>query len=252
VVLTGVQLSSYGKDIHPSSDLVGLVHTILMETDVPRLRLSSLEPWNLPKNFFRLWEDPRICRQLHLPLQSGAAGTLRRMARPITPERYARLIQIAREHIPGLAVTTDVIVGFPGETQSEFHESLDFIQSLEFSDGHVFKYSAREGTSAVRLPRHVSQKVMKERSQQVHRVIAASAERYRHRFSGSILEALWESATQLDRKGWEIKGTTDNYLKVRSVVPRKLWNTLTPVKVLESTESPLCVEVIVENPDTIS
>lgn len=243
VVLTGVQLSSYGKDLGPSIDLVSLVRTILAEIDVPRIRLSSLEPWNLPRNFFRLWEDPRVCRHLHLPLQSGAKSALRRMARPISPDEYAELIRNARALIPDLALTTDIIVGFPGETPSEFDESLDFIQSMDFADAHVFKYSARQGTAARRLPDPIAPQEMKLRSKRVRKVISGSAANYRRQFNGSTLMALWESASQLNQNGWEMKGTTGNYLKVHALVPKNLWNTLTPVTVIDSTQPDLPVEV---------
>ena len=151
-VLTGVQLTSYGKDLLDPLDLKNLVERVFEDTELPRLRLSSLEPWNLPDEFLRLWENPRLCRQLHLPLQSGSASILRRMVRPITPQRYTKIIEEVRDLVPDIALTTDIISGFPGETQAEFEESLDFIRSMEFAYGHTFTYSPRPGTAALRLP----------------------------------------------------------------------------------------------------
>ena len=153
IVLTGVHLGSWGNDrAGKTGKLTDLIHTILAETDVPRLRLSSLEPWDIDEDFFGLWQDPRLCRHLHLPLQSGSAGVLRRMARKVTPRSYADLLAAARNAIPGIAITTDLIAGFPGETEEEFAETLEFVENMEFSGGHVFTYSARAGTAAAGMP----------------------------------------------------------------------------------------------------
>jgi threonylcarbamoyladenosine tRNA methylthiotransferase MtaB len=243
VVLTGVQLSSYGTGLFQEINLSGLVRAILVHTDIPRLRLSSLEPWNLPNDFFQLWENPRLCRHLHLPLQSGSGTTLRRMARPITPAQYEELIASARKQIPDLAVTTDIIVGFPGETDEEFNESIAFVESMKFSDAHVFQYSPRTGTAAPKLPGDVPNNVAKSRSQRVRLVISQAAKEYRRRFAGTTLMALWESVSSVDQYGWKMKGITDNYLRVSATVPKDLSNTITPVKVLETNNPPIPVEV---------
>ena len=139
------------------------MQAILQQTETPRLRLSSLEPWDLDAEFFSLWEDKRLCRHLHLPLQSGCAATLRRMRRKTTPEDFARLVEAARRLIPGVAITTDVIAGFPGEDESEFAESLAFVQAMRFAGGHVFTYSARPGTVAARQAAQVPHALRKER-----------------------------------------------------------------------------------------
>jgi threonylcarbamoyladenosine tRNA methylthiotransferase MtaB len=231
VVLTGVQLSAYGKDLDDGDDLLSLVELILKETTVPRLRLSSLEPWGLPAGFFELWDDPRMCRQLHLPLQSGSASVLRRMARPLLPNQYANQVEQARGQIPGLALTTDIIVGFPGESEKEFSESFAFIQEMNFADAHVFTYSSRPNTAANRLPNPVPQAVARERSQIVRQQVSESSTAYADSFVGKRLVALWENSSGLDDEGWEVKGLTDNYLRVKSTVPRDLWNELTPIRV---------------------
>ena len=231
-VLTGVQLTGYGRDLQPTIDLRHLVIQILSLSSISRLRLSSLEPWLLPPNFFDLWDDRRMCRHLHLPLQSGSAATLRRMARPITPERYAALLDEARKRIPGLAVTTDIIVGFPGETEAEFDESLTYIQKMNFAGAHVFPYSARKGTAAALLTNKVPQQVARERSRRVREAIEKSSEVYLNQFLGKTLNALWESATAIGVNGWEVKGLTDNYLRVQATVPQNIWNRITPIRVL--------------------
>jgi threonylcarbamoyladenosine tRNA methylthiotransferase MtaB len=149
IVLTGVHLGSWGKDLSPDLHLKDLVQAILDDTDIPRLRLSSLEPWDLDGRFFEMWQNRRLCRHLHLPLQSGSRTILRRMARKTTPDSFARLISTARAAIPDVAITTDVIVGFPGESEAEFAVSIRFIEEMNFlRRGHVFSYSARPGTAA--------------------------------------------------------------------------------------------------------
>lgn len=245
IVLTGVHLGSWGQDISPRLHLSHLVQAILAETGVPRLRLSSLEPWDLDADFFSLWEDPRLCRHLHLPLQSGCAATLRRMARKTTPESFAALVSAARALIPGVSITTDVITGFPGETEAEFEESLAFVRQMRFAGGHVFTYSARTGTAAARMPGQVPQPVRKERNARLRQAIAESGHRYQQRFLGKVLPVLWESATALGPAGWDLNGLTDNYLRVSATAPRHLWNQITPVK-LTGLESGALVGRIIE------
>lgn len=229
IVLTGVHLGSWGQDFSSPLHLQNLIQSILQETDVPRLRLSSLEPWDLEDSFFSLWEDPRLCRHLHLPLQSGCAATLHRMARKVTPESFANLIETARTAIPGLAITTDIITGFPGETEAEFEESLAFTRRMRFAGGHVFTYSARPETPAARLPGQVAHAARKERNARMQEALAESANAYQKEFLGRTLPVLWESAAVLDAQGWVLSGLTDNYLRVNAHAPRHLWNQITPV-----------------------
>jgi threonylcarbamoyladenosine tRNA methylthiotransferase MtaB len=230
VVLTGVHLGSWGQDLLPASPLQHLVEAILKETDVPRLRLSSLEPWDLHAGFFRLWQDPRLCRHLHLPLQSGCAATLRRMARKTTPESFAALVAAARLAIPDVAITTDIITGFPGESEAEFQESLAFVRQMHFAGGHVFAYSARPGTAAARLPDQVPHLQRKERNARMRAVFAEASQAYQSAFIGQVMPVLWESAAGLGEDGWEMSGLTGNYLRVNAKASRSLWNQITPVR----------------------
>ena len=126
IVLSGVQLGSWGQDFSESKRLADLIRFVLQKTTIARIRLSSIEPWGLDESFFELWEDARLCKHFHLPLQSGSQGTLQRMGRPITLDEYSQLVTQIRKGIPEAAITTDVIVGFPGETEKEFSESLAF------------------------------------------------------------------------------------------------------------------------------
>jgi threonylcarbamoyladenosine tRNA methylthiotransferase MtaB len=230
VVLTGVHLGSWGHDFERPMHLKQLVEAILNETDAPRLRLSSLEPWDLNAEFFSLWQDERLCRHLHLPLQSGSGTTLRRMARKTTPDTFAELVQAAREAIPGIAITTDVITGFPGETDEEFEQSLAFVRQMQFAGGHAFTYSARPGTAAARMPDQVPVPRRKERNARMREAFAQGAQAYQSRFLGQVLPVLWESATGLGPEGWHLSGLTDNYLRVNALAPRRLWNQITPVR----------------------
>lgn len=234
VVLTGVHLGSWGHDFSPPAHLADLVKAVLQETDVPRLRLSSLEPWDLDEDFFALWQNSRwqnrLCRHLHLPLQSGCADTLRRMGRKTTPPGFARLVAAARAAIPQVAITTDIIVGFPGESEAEFAESLAFVEQIQFAGGHTFAYSARPGTAAARLPAQVTHPLRKERSLQMRKLFDQLALQYRAGFLQQEANVLWESASLVSPQVWELSGLTDNYLRVYAKSSRDLWNQITPVR----------------------
>src|SRR5512139_3897292 len=182
IVLTGVHLGSWGQDF--GMHLRDLIRAILRETDVPRLRLSSLEPWDLDASFFSLWDDHRLMPHLHLPLQSGCESTLKRMARKTTPESFRELVAAAREAIPDVAITTDVIAGFPGETEEEFAESLAFVREMNFADGHVFTYSPRPGTGAAKMKGQIRPELRKKRNHILRDVLDESAESYRQKFVG--------------------------------------------------------------------
>ncbi|MBL7162211.1 MAG: MiaB/RimO family radical SAM methylthiotransferase [Anaerolineales bacterium] len=242
-VLTGVHLGSWGGDFDKPRHLKSLVEIILRDTDIPRLRLSSLEPWDLEDDFFTLWEDKRLARHLHLPLQSGCAATLRRMARKTTPDEYAQLVKTARAAIPNAAVTTDVIVGFPGESEAEFEESLDFVKSMNFAGGHVFSYSARPETAAARMPDHVLHPERKARNTQMRAAFENAQTRYQEQFLGKNLSVLWESATALGPGGWTVSGLTDNYLRVRAQADQRLWNQITLVKLTKLTDGGLVGQI---------
>jgi len=239
VVLTGVHLGSWGQDFEPPQHLNQLVRTILAETGIPRLRLSSLEPWDLDQEFFELWQEPRLCRHLHLPLQSGSAATLHRMARKTTPESFASLLDSARSAIPSVAITTDIMVGFPGENEAEFAESLAFVQAMHFSAGHVFAFSERPGTAAARLPGQVPHPIRKQRSALMRQVLAESTAAYRAQFVGCIMPVLWESAHDLGPQGWELSGLTGNYLRVTAQSPEPKWNNISEVMITGMAENGL-------------
>lgn len=233
VVLTGVHLGSWGQDFTPKMHLRDLIKVILQESDIPRLRLSSLEPWNLDEGFFALWEDSRLCRHLHLPLQSGCATTLKRMARKTSPQQFETLVNQARRWISDVAITTDIIVGFPGETEEEFEESLRFVERMRFAGGHVFTYSDRPGTAATRLPNPVPPEIRKLRNARIREVVQESTQNYLKQFLGKEVLVLWESTDSLGPSGWNLHGLTDHYIKVVSLSREKLWNRFSQVKLVE-------------------
>jgi len=233
VVITGVHLGSWGRDFTPPLALHDLVEIILEQTDVPRLRLSSIEPWDVEPPLIELLTSPRVARHLHLPLQSGCASTLRRMARKITPVEYADLVNRVRAVVPEVAITTDVIVGFPGETEQEFEENLAFVQEMAYAGGHTFTYSARPGTAAAEMEGQVPHSTRKERNIIMRNALADSETAYRQQFVGREMDVLWESVTQksgtlLSDGEWELRGLTDNYLPVwarlRLQSGADLWN----------------------------
>lgn len=231
IVLTGVHLGSWGHDF--GRHLRELVAAILRETDVPRLRLSSLEPWDLDADFFSLWEDPRLMPHLHLPLQSGCADTLKRMARKTTPGSFRELAHAARRVMPEAAITTDIIAGFPGETEAEFAESLDFVRRMDFAGGHVFTYSPRPGTGAARMRGQIRPGVRKERNRILRETLEESGRRYARRFLGRTLSVLWESTSEMGEQGWQMEGLTGNYLRVKAAAPAPRWNEVDEVKLVQ-------------------
>lgn len=244
-VLSGVHLGSWGRDLEPGRSLGYLIQTVLERTEITRIRLSSLEPWDLDADFFKLWQEPRLCRHLHLPLQSGSNRILRRMARRTTIEEFASLVTLARSSIPGVAITTDIIVGFPGEDQREFQESVEFVKSVHLAGGHVFTYSERPGTPAARLDEHVPHRIRKTRGRAMREVLLEMNNRFRQKHLGTIGSVLWEGISGSGPDGFELHGWTDNHIRATYVGPENLSNQITPVLLRESdvTQSSILVDL---------
>ncbi|MBU0655230.1 MAG: tRNA (N(6)-L-threonylcarbamoyladenosine(37)-C(2))-methylthiotransferase MtaB [Gammaproteobacteria bacterium] len=211
-VLTGVHVGGYGSDI--GSSLYTLVQKILQETDIPRLRFASVEPWDLPDDFFALFSNPRLLPHMHLPLQSGADSILRRMARRCKTAEFASLVAEARRAVPGFNVTTDIIVGFPGETEAEWDETCAYVESVGFGHMHIFTYSAREGTKAARLPDPVPEPVKKQRSQVLHALGERMKQGFLQEQVGKSVPVLWEYARENPDGQRIYTGYTPNYYKV--------------------------------------
>ncbi len=230
VVLTGVHIGAYGRE--RGGSLGALVERILDETRVSRLRLSSIEPWDLSGSLLDLWQDPRLCRHLHLPLQSGSEAVLRRMGRRYSPTWFADWVERARAAVPDLTVTTDIIVGFPGETDEEFWESYRLAAVLAFARIHVFPYSPRPGTPAARMPDQVPEFVKRARVRSMLALAGESALAFQTSFLGRTVDVLWERSG--GRGGWT--GLTDNYLRVLAESDEDLTNVIRPARLLGWTE----------------
>lgn len=205
VILTGTRIGRYGQD----GGLIELIGHILEESDMKRLRLSSLEPTDLTPDLLRLWEDSRLCPHIHLPLQNGSDPVLERMSRGYSTADYLRAARLAREAIPNLALTTDIMVGFPGETQEEFNDSYSFCERMGFANMHVFPYSARPGTRAARMEKTVEDREKRQRMHAMLDLAKRSSQRFREYFLGRKVDVLWEG-----NKDGNWVGLTDNYLRV--------------------------------------
>jgi threonylcarbamoyladenosine tRNA methylthiotransferase MtaB len=241
VVLTGVQLGAWGKDFPEKKTLADLLDGVLSHSGVQRLRLSSIEPWDFERSWLSFWSDKRLCRHLHIPLQTGNDRILKAMGRPISSEGYRRLLDVIRAKIPGVAVTTDVIAGFPGESEHDFSITKDFITSIGFAGGHVFTYSPRPGTAAFNMKDQVPREDAKARNAALRAVFRDSGRAFRSGFLGEQMEVLWESGTR-NQGAWVLSGLTDNYLRVYAVSKQNLWNQLSILRIVSEVPEKAAVE----------
>lgn len=210
IVLTGIHLGAYGRDLSGAITLADAVREVLSIKTLARLRLGSLESIELSDDLLDLFaSDRRLCPHLHLPLQAGHNAVLKAMNRHYTIEEYKSLIERISEKIPGLAVSTDIIVGFPGESDEQFKESLAFVESVEFARIHVFPYSRREGTPAAALADQISEPVKKERARQMQSLANEKALDFRRKWIGKTLPVLIEK-----KDGRVVEGLTANYMRV--------------------------------------
>ncbi len=243
VLLTGVHIAGYGADI--GSSLYQLIDRLLTDTDIPRIRLGSLEPWDLPDNFWTLFRNPRLMPHLHLPLQSGSDAVLRRMSRRCSTAEFARLVKQARTEVADLNVTTDIIVGFPGETEQEWRQTMAFVEHIGFGDLHIFAYSPRPGTKAAELPDQVDAQTKKARSQQLHLLSERLKRTNLQAYLGREFEVLIEGLPQLNPDGTRTwGGYTPNFLRVALNAP--------PTWMLENTLCHLRLETLEKFGDRIA
>ena len=209
IVLTGIHLGDYHPDGDEKQDLGDLIAALLRETEIKRIRVSSLEPEDFRLEWLELWQNPRMCRHFHLPMQSGSDAILRRMARRYNSTRYHKIITTAQRLIPGVAISTDIITGFPGESDEDFEQTYQLASELHFAKMHVFRFSPRQGTPAARMKGQIKDEVKKARSERLLALNELDARRFRERFLGETVEVLLEG----EKHGrWE--GLTDNYLRV--------------------------------------
>jgi len=210
VVITGVHVGGYGSDT--GSNLYELLSEILDKTAVPRIRLASVEPWDLPDNFFELFKDERLMPHMHLPLQSGSDSVLRRMARRCKTAEFEAIVDKARSTIPLFNITTDLIVGFPGETDQEWNETVKFVEQVGFGHIHIFSYSRREDTKAARLPNQIPKAVKQQRSHEIHKLAKQLKFQDMSKHLGKCCKVLWEKKESSDSSVWS--GYTPHYHRV--------------------------------------
>jgi threonylcarbamoyladenosine tRNA methylthiotransferase MtaB len=210
IVLTGIHLGAYGRDLGGKVTLSDACREVLSVPGLRRLRLGSLESLELsPELFALIRSDERFCPHLHLPLQAGADETLRAMNRHYDTAEFARFIETVEREVPGIAISTDIIVGFPGETEELFQQSLDFAAKMNFMRMHVFPYSARTGTPAAARKDQVKDEVKKERVHRMQALARRKAREYDESFLGRTLRVLFETT-----QDGVTDGLTDNYIRV--------------------------------------
>jgi len=242
IVLTGIHISSYGSDLlgldTDTQDIADqelpLARLIVKIGELPgieRIRLGSLEPRIITEDFLAAVSSVRqFCPHFHLSLQSGSDSVLRRMNRKYSASEYYDRVQLIRSHFEYPSFTTDVIVGFPGETEEEFRQTIDFVQSIGFSHIHVFKYSKRAGTKAAVMPNQISEEVKSRRSDELISVSNLMSEEYQAHFLGRIEKILFEESMEKDGKFYQI-GHNERYLKLAVEDNRELSNQLLKVRV---------------------
>lgn len=209
IVLTGIHLGDYHPAENEQQDLGDLIAALLRETEIERIRVSSLEPEDFRLEWLELWQNPRMCRHFHLPMQSGSDYILRRMARRYSSARYREIITTAKRLIPGVAISTDIITGFPGESDEDFELTCQLASELHFAKMHVFRFSPRQGTPAARMKGQVRDQVKKARSERLLALNEMDARLFRQQFLGQTVDVLLEG---YKHGRWE--GLTDNYLRV--------------------------------------
>jgi threonylcarbamoyladenosine tRNA methylthiotransferase MtaB len=226
VVLTGTKIGCYK---HDGINLRHLIEHILCHTNVERLRLSSLQPQEISPQLLTLWQDGRLCRHFHLALQSGSDSVLQRMKRRYSLDDYQRAVSLIREAVPGVAVTTDVMVGFPGETDEEFEQSHRFCQEAGFANIHVFPFSPRPGTRAETMPHQVPDHTKKERTQRMLELARYSRHSFWQQFMGQTMSVLWEKETNSGEGTYS--GLSDNYVRVFTRSEKPLTSQIAPVRI---------------------
>ena len=211
VVITGIHIASYGKDFKEKISLIDLLEEVNKIKGIKRIRLGSLEPTIINEEFLqRLSKLDKICHHFHLSLQSGCDETLKRMNRRYTTEEFKKVVDLLRSTYKDVILTTDIIVGFPGETEEEFNCTYEFLKDIKFYKMHVFKYSRRKGTKADLMRNQIMPKIQDERSKRLLKLSDANQEVYNKKYIGKEVEVLFE-----EKDGEYIKGHTENYIVVK-------------------------------------
>ena len=228
IVLTGTQLGSYGFDL-PGVDITSLVQSLLAETDVSRIRISSLQPQDISDELLDLWSDSRLCPHFHVPLQSGSDAVLKRMRRRYLASEFLETVGRIRDAVPDVAITADVIAGFPGESDADFQRTVETCRASELASMHFFPYSIRPGTSAAFFDGQIDPKVKAERISQLSTVADDLSHEFKSGFLGHSRAVLWERPVHRDGQGNRVwSGLTDNYIRVRTSSQTDLSNRILP------------------------
>jgi len=233
VVLSGIHLSSYGTDFKTGERLIDLIENVAKIDGIERIRLGSFEPRMVTREFVeRLEKCPKICRHFHLSLQSGCDTVLKRMNRQYNTKQYLEIVNLIREYMPDAMLTTDVIVGFPGETDEEFLKTVEYLREIKFYEMHVFKYSRRNGTPADKMKDQVDEQIKSKRSETLIRLDDLHQEEYNKKSIGQVVEVLVEEKVILDGKEYS-SGHTMNYMRVIFESEKDLNNQVVKVKTKE-------------------
>ena len=232
VTLTGTQLGTYGFDLD-NVDLPGLLDRILGETDLPRLRVSSLQAHEIGSDLLKRWQNPRLCPHFHVPLQSGSDSVLKAMRRRYDTDTFRKAVTAIRERVPGAGITTDVIAGFPGETERDHASGLALVHELKFADAHVFPYSKRPGTSAHHLADQTPPSDKRQRAGELAAAAAVGFAEFRAQMKDQVRPVLWETAKPAGDGFMLWSGLTDNYLRVAAAGSPELGNSITPARLGE-------------------
>ena len=227
VVITGIHIASYGKDFHNENGLIELLEKINQINGIERIRLGSLEPKIMTEEFVqRLMKLEKVCHHFHLSLQSGCDEVLKRMNRKYTTEEFKIIVQRLRKAYKDVMLTTDIIIGFPGETDEEFNKTYEFLREIKFYKMHVFPYSPRKGTIAANMPNQVDGKVKEQRSKTLIELSNSNQKQYNEQYIGKEVEVLFE-----DRENEFYKGHIQNYILVKYKTNEELENTIKKVKI---------------------
>ena len=228
VVITGIHLSSYGKDFEENIGLIDLLEEINKIDGILRIRLGSLEPKIITEDFMkRLIKLEKICHSFHLSLQSGCDETLKRMNRKYTTNEFLEITEILRKYYKDVILTTDIIVGFPGETEEEFEKTYEFLKKIKFYKTHVFPYSPRKGTIAAKMPNQITGDIKSKRSKKLIELSDINERNYNDKLIGENVEVLFE-----EPKGGYIKGHTQNFILVKCKTDENFENQIKKVKII--------------------
>lgn len=231
IVLTGVHIGRYGKDLIPPINLLHLLQQLERIEGLKRIRLSSLEPREIDDALIEwIGRSEKICHHFHIPLQSADDDVLSNMNRDYTSQDYERLIERIVKQFPDCGLGTDVIVGFPGETEQQFQNTYRFIERLPFTYLHVFSYSARPGTQAAQLKSQIDPRLVKQRSESLRQLGKIKKQKFLEGLIGKKLRVLWETKN----KGEWMFGWTDNYARVATPIQTEFFNQLSEVEVVQA------------------